>query len=193
MSAAFDRLLKDIRACQICAEHLPHDPRPVIRARETARIVIAGQAPGTRVHASGIPFTDPSGDRLRDWMGVSSDEFYDVARVAIVPMGFCFPGTAKGGDLPPRPLCAETWRVKLLNELPHIALTLVIGQFAQSWHLPELEKQTLTMRVRNVTHDAEIIPLPHPSPRNGMWLKNNPWFEKDILPNLKRRMKLVLT
>ncbi len=192
MAEILSALLSDVRACRLC-EGLPLGPNPILQASATSRILIAGQAPGRITHTKNRPFDDPSGNRLRDWLGVTREQFYDPNLFAIIPMGFCFPGTAKGGDLPPRPLCAVTWRVKLLNELPHIALTLVIGQFAQSWHLPELEKQTLTMRVRNVTPDAETIPLPHPSPRNGMWLKNNPWFEKDILPNLKRRMKLVLT
>lgn len=194
MSAAFDRLLKDIRACQICAEHLPHDPRPVIRARETARIVIAGQAPGTRVHASGIPFTDPSGDRLRDWMGVDKDTFYDDTKIAIVPMGFCFPGLdAKGGDLPPRKECAPAWREKVFAKLKHMDLTLLVGSYSQAWHLKGRTKKTLTDTVAAWRdYGPETIPLPHPSWRNSGWLKKNPWFEAELLPHLRRRISRIL-
>jgi uracil-DNA glycosylase len=192
MAEAMKALLRDVRACSLC-EGLPLGPNPILQASSTSRILIAGQAPGRITHAKGIPFDDPSGNRLRDWLGVTREQFYDPEIFAIIPMGFCFPGTAKGGDLPPRSLCAETWRAKLLAQLPQISLTLVIGQYAQGWHLPEMEKQTLTERVRNAVADGLAIPLPHPSPRNGMWLKNNPWFEKDILPNLKRRVKLVLS
>ena len=192
MTAAFDRLLKEIRACQICAGELPHEPRPVIRAKETARIVIAGQAPGTRVHASGVPFTDPSGDRLRDWLGIDKATFYDDTRIAIVPMGFCFPGLdAKGGDLPPRKECAPAWREKVFAKLKHIELTLLVGSYAQAWHLKSCEPLTETVKAwRDV--GPNFIPLPHPSWRNNGWIKKNPWFEAELLPHLRRRVSRIL-
>jgi uracil-DNA glycosylase len=191
MGESLSTLLVDVRTCKLC-EGLPLGPNPILQASASSRVLIAGQAPGRITHAKGILFDDPSGNRLRDWLGVTREQFYDPELFAIIPMGFCFPGTGKGGDLPPRPLCAQTWRTKLLNQLPHITLTLVIGQYAQTWHLPEMEKQTLTERVRNAEPEAATIPLPHPSPRNGIWLKQNPWFEKDILPNLKSRVKAAL-
>ena len=192
MSAAFTRLLKDIGACQICAEHLPHEPRPVIRAKETARIVIAGQAPGKRVHESGMPFTDPSGDRLRDWLGVDKATFYDDTKIAIVPMGFCFPGLdAKGGDLPPRKECAPAWREKVFANLKNVELTLLLGIYAQAWHLKT--KQSLTETVEAWRdHGPKTIPLPHPSWRNNAWIKKNPWFEAELLPHLRRRVSRIL-
>jgi uracil-DNA glycosylase len=184
-------LLANIRACKLC-EGLPLGPNPILQASASSRVLIAGQAPGRITHAKGIPFDDPSGNRLRDWLGVTREQFYDPDLFAIMPMGFCFPGTAKGGDLPPRPLCAETWRKRLLAGIPNIQLTLVIGQYAQTWHLPEQHALNLTERVCAALPDAPAIPLPHPSPRNGMWLKQNLWFEKDILPNLKSRVKAAL-
>lgn len=192
---AFDTLLKEIRACQACAHDLPHEPRPVLRARRTARICIAGQAPGTRVHKSGKPFTDPSGDRLRDWMGMTEDQFYDDARVAIVPMGFCFPGLdAKGGDLPPRKECAELWRAQVMAHLPHIEVTLLVGQYAQKWHLGKERKKTLTETVMHwQDYLPEFLPLPHPSWRNNAWIKKNPWFETELLPELRRRVAAAMT
>ena len=194
MSAAFARLLKDIRACTICAAHLPHEPRPVLRAKPSARLVIAGQAPGTRVHASGMPFTDPSGDRLRDWLGVDKETFYDDAKVAIVPMGFCFPGLdAKGGDLPPRKECAPAWRAKVFAGLPSVKLTLLVGIYAQAWHLGEARKETLTDTVKAWrSYGPDYLPLPHPSWRNNAWVKKNPWFEEELLPHLKRRVSRIL-
>jgi uracil-DNA glycosylase len=192
MAENLSALLSDVRACRLC-EGLPLGPNPILQASVSSRILIAGQAPGRITHAKNIPFDDPSGNRLRNWLGVTREQFYDPELFAIIPMGFCFPGTAKGGDLPPRPLCAETWRTRLLAGVPNIQMTLVIGQYAQIWHLPDLTHLSLTARVRAATPDAPTIPLPHPSPRNGMWLKQNAWFEKDILPNLKRRVKLALT
>ena len=190
----FDRLLKDIRACQICAAHLPHEPRPVLRAKPSARIVIAGQAPGTRVHASGMPFTDPSGDRLREWLGIDSRVFYDDTKIAIVPMGFCFPGLDdKGGDLPPRKECAPAWRDKVFAQLEHVELTLVVGQYAQAWHLKDRRKETLTDTVKAFrTYGPAFLPLPHPSWRNNAWIKKNPWFEEELLPHLRRRVSRIL-
>ena len=199
MPGALDRLTDEIRACRVCVENprkvpLPHEPRPVLRVSATARICVAGQAPGTRVHASGVPFTDPSGDRLRDWMGVSEEEFYDTSRIAIVPMGFCFPGQdAKGGDLPPRPECAEQWRARLFDHLPQIDLFLLVGQYAQSWHLGSAKRKSLTETVMNWReYGPGAIPLPHPSWRNNAWIRKNPWFESELLPVLKSEVRARL-
>lgn len=188
----FAMLLDSVRNCRICEQSLPMGPRPVVQVDPRARILIAGQAPGRRVHESGVPFDDPSGDRLRDWLGISRETFYDPAQVAILPMGFCYPGTGKSGDLPPRPECAEAWRQNLLRTLESIGLTLVIGQYAQKWHLPSTQKN-LTETVRSwQEYGPGIIPLPHPSPRNNIWLKKNPWFETSLLPELKKSVTAVL-
>ena len=193
MSELFDLIVKDARACTLCASQLPHGVRPVLQVDPRAKILVAGQAPGSKVHATGIPFDDPSGDRLRDWMGVDRDTFYDASRIALVPMGFCYPGKGKSGDLPPIPLCAETWREKLLSVMANIEFTLVIGQYAQRWHLPRLEKN-LTETVRAwASYGDDVMPLPHPSPRNNIWLKKNPWFETGALPSLKRRVRKALS
>jgi uracil-DNA glycosylase len=190
---ALNRLLTDVRACTLCAEKLPLGPRPVVQAHSSARILIAGQAPGSRVHASGIPFDDPSGERLRDWLGIDKATFYDPRQIALLPMGFCYPGTGKSGDFPPRPECAPAWRDKLLAQLPAIELTIVIGQYAQAWHLQKACKATLTDTVIAWReYWPQALPLPHPSPRNNIWIKRNPWFEKDVLPGLKTRMKRLL-
>ena len=190
-----ETLLADIRACQACAESLPHAPRPVIRASATARILIVGQAPGTRVHASGKPFTDPSGDRLRDWMGVDEATFYDESRIAIAPMGFCFPGLdAKGGDLPPRRECAPLWQEKVRSSLPDVQLTLLVGQYAQRFHLGSRMRKTLTETVRDAeAFGPDYLPLPHPSWRNNAWLRKNPWFGEIILPMLRCRIRELLS
>lgn len=181
-------LLKEVRQCRIC-EDLPLGPRPVLQAGRSARILIASQAPGRRAHASGLPFDDASGDRLRDWLGVDRDMFYDPALFAIVPMGFCFPGTGRGGDLPPRPECAPAWRNAVLEKLPRLALTLAIGQYAIAWHLPQQRKVALTETVRQWrNHWPALLPMPHPSPRNNRWLKQNPFFEAEILPVLRARV-----
>lgn len=155
-----------------------------------AKILVAGQAPGRRVHASGKPFDDPSGDRLRAWMGLNRASFYDPKQLAIIPMGFCYPGTGKSGDLPPREECAATWRASILAELPNIELILAIGQYAQQWHLKTLPKQTLTARVKDWKAHLRngVLPMPHPSPRNNLWLRKNPWFETDVVPELKQRV-----
>ena len=181
-----------ISACTLCAERFAatetaHAPRPVVYPSTTARVLIAGQAPGARVHASGIPFDDPSGDRLRDWLGMDRDTFYDRERLAIVPMAFCFPGyDAKGSDLPPPKLCAETWRADLMAAMPQVELTLLIGQYAQAWHMKSLRKKTLTQTVRAWReYGPRVLPLPHPSWRNTAWLKKNPWFADEILPWLR--------
>lgn len=187
-------LLAEVRACQLCAAYLPLGPRPVLQIDPRARLLIAGQAPGRRVHESGVPFHDASGDRLRFWMGVTPEVFYDAARVAILPMGFCYPGTGRSGDLPPRPECAETWRAKLLASLPHLELVLVVGQYAQDYHLGAAQKATLTETVRAwKTYWPTMLPLPHPSPRNNIWLNKNPWFERTVLPRLRERVRELVS
>ena len=187
-AARLSTLLKEIAACRVCP--LPHEPRPVVQASRTARVLICGQAPGTKVHASGLPFDDASGDRLRQWMGVDRETFYDPSRVATVPMGFCFPGQDdKGGDLPPRKECAPLWRERLLSELPDVGLTLLIGQYAQRWHLAGKRKKTLTETVRAwPDYWPQFVVLPHPSWRNTGWLKKNPWFESEVIPRLQTRV-----
>lgn len=185
-------LLQEVRACTLCAPELPQGPRPVLQAHETARILIAGQAPGRKVHASGVPFDDASGERLRQWMGVSRDTFYDPHCCAILPMGFCYPGTGRSGDLPPRPECAARWRRPLLAAMPQVRLTLVIGQYAMAFHLPG-HKGSLTDAVRTWrSWGPGMLPLPHPSPRNNGWLKRHPWFEAELLPELRAQVAAAL-
>lgn len=185
-------LLRDIRRCRLCEAELALGARPVLQCSASALILVAGQAPGRRVHDSGIPFDDPSGERLRDWMGIDRELFYDPARIAILPMGFCYPGSGKSGDLPPRPECAAAWRKPLLRQLPRLRLTLLLGRYAQAWHLPSTAS-TLTERVKNWrNHWPRMLPLPHPSPRNNRWLKQNPWFEAELLPELKARVEILL-
>jgi len=185
-------LLDSVKSCTICQD-LPLGPRPILQGHPSARILIAGQAPGRITHNKGIPFDDPSGARLRQWMGVSDEAFYDSKQVAILPMGFCFPGTGKSGDLPPRPECAQTWRKALLDNLPNIDLTLIIGQYAMNWHITDDKKMTLTNRVKDwENYLPHLLPMPHPSPRNNRWLKTNPWFEQDVLPALKGRIADLL-
>lgn len=193
--ARLRRLTAEIHACRHCSASprpLPHAPRPVVVPSTTARILIAGQAPGTRVHETGIPFNDRSGDRLREWLGVTREEFYDPGNFAIVPMGFCFPGQdAKGGDLPPRPECAPKWRGRLLDLMPQIDLLLAIGQYAQAWHMGRARSASLTDTVRDwrtvfeQSAGPRVLPLPHPSWRNTGWLKSNPWFGDELLPFLR--------
>jgi len=189
-----NKLLQEIRACRICAAHLPLGPRPVVQASATSRLLIVSQAPGRKVHETGIPFNDPSGDRLRDWLGIDKSVFYDAEKIAIVPMGFCFPGTGKSGDLPPRPECAPTWHPRLLPLLTKVRLTLAIGQYAQAGLLGERRGSTLTDTVRDWRKHLEhgVLPLPHPSPRNQLWLRRNPWFETDVLPVLRERVARAL-
>ena len=190
---SFKTLSTQIRQCTLCEPELPEGANPVFSASPQATILIAGQAPGIRVHKSGIAFNDPSGDRLRQWMGIDREIFYDAARIAIIPMGFCYPGTGKSGDLPPRPECAKAWRQPLLAALPRIQLTLVIGQYAHAWHLGKRRKRNLTETVKSwKEYYPEIIPLPHPSPRNNIWLKKNPWFQEQVIPQLQRAIKLQL-
>lgn len=188
----FELLLAAVHQCNICEKYLPEGARPVLQIDPKARILIVGQAPGRKVHESGVPFDDASGDRLRDWMGVSRETFYDLEQVAILPMGFCFPGTGKSGDLPPRPECAPAWRDQLLSHLNKVELTLLVGQYAQAYHLKE-KPTSLTETVRGWrSYWPEIIPIPHPSPRNNIWLSKNPWFEKELLPDLRRQVHRVL-
>lgn len=192
MSTEAETLRARVDGCTLCAAHLPLGPRPILQLSASARILIAGQAPGRRTHDLGVPFEDASGDRLRDWLGMSREVFYSPEIVAILPMGFCFPGTGKQGDLPPRPECAPAWRVPLLATLSNLQLTLVIGQYAQAWHLPGS-----TGSVTAVVKDwrklwPKIIPLPHPSPRNNRWLRTNPWFEIELLPALRLRISEIL-
>ena len=189
---SFDSLLDDVHACTICAAHLPHGVRPVLQIHPEARVLIAGQAPGRKVHESGVPFDDASGERLRDWMGVTAETFYDAQQIAILPMGFCFPGTGKSGDLPPRPECAPAWRDQILTHLRQVEVTLIVGQFAQAYHVSG-KKSSLTDTVRAwQSYWPGVIPLPHPSPRNNIWLSRNPWFEIELLPELKRRVSEAL-
>jgi len=187
LPVAATTLLQQVRVCNLCAPGLPLGVRPVLQVHPEARILVVGQAPGIKVHKSGVPFDDASGDRLRDWMGVTREVFYDPTQVAIVPMGFCYPGTGKSGDLPPRPECAARWREPVLALMPHVALTLVIGQYAQAWHLPEAGAATVTDTVKDWrAYAPHRLPLPHPSPRNNIWLKKNPWFGETLLPELRR-------
>jgi len=187
--ASLDALLAEIRACRVCEAKLPLGARPVLQAHSNARILIVGQAPGARVHASGIPWDDASGRRLRTWLDVDVDAFYDATRFAIVPMGFCYPGRGTGGDNPPRPECAPLWLDRLLAQLPAIRLTLLIGQYAQQRFLGPVRKESLTDTVRAWRdYGPTILPLPHPSPRNQVWLKRNPWFEVDVVPELRARV-----
>ncbi len=181
-------LLAEIRQCRFCADKLPLGPRPVLNVAESARIMIVGQAPGVRVHETGIPWNDPSGDRLRDWLGVDRDTFYDVSKISIMPMGFCYPGKGKSGDLPPRPECAPLWHPQLLKILPNIKLTLLIGSYAQNYYLND-NKGSLTERVA-AWHEylPSILPLVHPSPRNTYWLQKNPWFTGKLLPVLQQEV-----
>lgn len=194
MPAKLDALLAQIRACRLCERHLPLGPRPVLQASATARLLIVSQAPGRRVHETGIPFNDPSGDRLRGWLGIDRDTFYDAHRIAIVPVGFCYPGKGKSGDLPPRPECAATWHPRLLPLLTKVQLTLAVGQYAHAFLLGERRGPTLTDTVRAWrTHLADnVLPLPHPSPRNQAWLRHHPWFEREVLPELRRRVAALL-
>ena len=185
-------LLARVRRCTICSDHLPLGPRPILQLHPSARILVAGQAPGRKVHESGVPFADASGDRLREWLGLSSETFYDPQQVAILPMGFCFPGTGKAGDLAPRPECAAKWREKLMSQFGNLKLTLVIGQYAQDYHLPDASASVTSAVLSWRKHWPAVVPLPHPSPRNNIWLRRNPWFEKDLLPRLRARVAQVL-
>jgi uracil-DNA glycosylase len=195
------RLEREIGACRICRDKpkgrpLPHEPRPVLRPSATARLAICSQAPGVRVHASGVPFTDPSGDRLRAWLELTPDEFYDQRRVAIVPMGFCFPGhDAAGGDLPPRPECAAHWHSRLFAAMPQLELLLAVGTYAQRWHIGRtgMTQTVKQWQSRLTSGDTpRRVPLPHPSWRNNAWLNANPWFERELLPAVRAEVRRLL-
>lgn len=190
---ALDALLAEIRTCRVCEATLPLGPRPVLQADSDARILIVGQAPGARVHASGVPWDDASGERLRRWLDVDKGAFYDAKRFAIVPMGLCYPGRGAAGDNPPRPECAPLWLDRLLARLPTVRLTLLIGRPAQQRFLGSARKATLTDTVRAWREYGQaVLPLPHPSPRNQAWLKHNPWFDVDVLPALQARVAAQL-
>ena len=193
MSRSLDDLLERVRSCRLCESQLPLEPRPIVRASATASLLIVGQAPGTRVHESGIPWNDASGIRLRSWLGLDRERFYDSARIAIVPMGFCYPGRGASGDLPPRPECSATWHPQLLPLLPAVRLKLLIGHYAQAYFLREKRGRTLTDTVRAWReHLPDVFPLPHPSPRNQLWLRANPWFEIEVVPALREAVRAVL-
>ena len=188
-----DALLTAVRGCRACEAHLPLGPRPVLRAGKTARILVVGQAPGVRVHTTGIPWADPSGERLRAWMGVDTDVFYDESRIAIIPMGYCYPGRGNDGDMPPRRECASLWLDHLLAKLPQIELTLLIGQYAQRHFLASRRKPSLAETAKAWREYApQYIPLPHPSPRNQPWFKRHAWFEEQLVPMLQSRIKTLL-
>lgn len=185
-------LLSEIRACRACAHELPHEPRPVVRVSADTRLLICGQAPGRRVHESGLPFDDPSGDRLRDWLGIDRDTFYGHPAIGVAAMAFCYPGTApKGGDYPPPKRCAQLWRRRLLAELPKVELTLLVGSHAQAWALGRGAGMTDTVRDWRARL-PEVLPLPHPSWRNTSWLKRNPWFDAEVTPYLRDRVRHIL-
>jgi uracil-DNA glycosylase len=182
-------LLKEIRGCQLC--ELPLGPNPVVRASTTASLLIIGQAPGTRVHASGVPWDDPSGDRLRGWLQMDAAQFYDTAQIAIVPMAFCYPGKGTSGDLPPPPVCSQTWHEQLLGHMPRVTTTLLVGTYAQQYYLGK-SRLNLTQRVQKWREYApDCWPLPHPSPRNQFWLRRNPWFEEEVVPALRAHLAAV--
>jgi len=187
-----DLLVSRVKECTLCEKHLPHRVRPVFQIHPNAKILIAGQAPGKKAHESGVPFDDASGDRLRAWMGVSKEVFYDPIKVAILPMGFCYPGKTKNGDLPPRPECEPAWRKQLLQQLSNIELVLVLGKYAQNYHFSETNC-SLTELVKSwETYWPDKIPLPHPSPRNNRWLSKNTWFEDDVIPSLQKKCRQLV-
>ena len=185
-------LHQEISACSICEEHLPHGPRPVVQFSASSKILIIGQAPGSKVHASGIAWDDDSGDRLRGWLGLDKAAFYDPDRIALVPMGFCYPGKASGGDKPPRPECPPQWHDRVLDTLPKDRLTLLVGSYAQAHYLPATKKLTMTERVRNFADYAPVFPLPHPAWRVRIWMGKNPWFESEVLPKLRSAVSKVI-
>ncbi len=183
-------ILHNVRQCRFCEKKLAHEPRPTLRANEQSKLLIVGQAPGTQVHKTGIPWNDLSGDRLRQWLNISKDVFYDEHKIAIIPMGFCYPGKGKSGDLPPRRECAQIWLPHLLTRLPNIQLILLIGQYAQHHYLGQKCKKTLTVTVKSFKdYVPKYFPLPHPSPRNTYWLQQNKWFETEVIPSLQKLVK----
>lgn len=201
MAETLISLLDEIRSCQACSDSLPLPPRPVLSASRSARLLIVGQAPGIRVHESGIAWNDASGDRLRQWMGIDKELFYDAAKIAILPMGFCYPGKGKSGDLAPLPLCAKLWRERLHRHLPAVSLTLLIGQYAQRYYLTGLAPRGVKSGFSSVTetvqnwrqHLPDFLPLPHPSPRNNIWLRKHAWFEQEVLPALRQQVATTLS
>ncbi len=189
---SFASLLTEVRACTLCEAYLPLGPRPVLQLHPNAKILIAGQAPGRKVHDSGVPFDDASGNRLREWLGVTREVFYDPEQIVILPMEFCFPGSGKSGDLPPRPECVSAWRKQLLEQLRHLEVTLVLGKYAQAYHFGE-SRSSVTELVKSWrTYWPNMVPLPHPSPRNNLWLRRNPWFEAELLPSLRKSVSEIL-
>jgi uracil-DNA glycosylase len=191
---SLDAVLAEIRACRACAHELPHEPRPVVRVTQETRLLICGQAPGRKVHETGLPFNDASGDRLRDWMGIGRETFYGHPAIGVAAMAFCFPGTnPRGGDFPPPARCARLWRPRLLAVLPKVELTLLVGAHAQAWALRANRQASMTETVRDWRrHGAHVMPLPHPSWRNTGWLKRNPWFEAEVVPHLRERVARLL-
>lgn len=197
MSESLKILLSNIKQCTLCQQDLPLGVNPVLQAAKSAKIIIAGQAPGLKVHQSGIPFDDKSGERLRNWLGVNKSQFYNNELFAILPMAFCYPGKGKSGDLPPKPVCAQQWREKLLCQLPNIELIIAIGTYAQHWHIADKQKNTLTNTVKNwqfylKNMSPAVLPIPHPSPRNNIWLKKNAWFELEVIPALQQQVQNIL-
>lgn len=186
-------LLQEIRQCTICASSLPLGPNPVVSAHSDSKIVVIGQAPGSVVHQTGVPWDDASGNRLRDWLGVTEDVFYTPEIFALIPMGFCYPGKGRSGDLPPRPECAPKWHGELLGQIHHPQLILLIGTYAQQYYLGNRRKNTLTETVKNyMAYSPDYLPLPHPSPRNNIWLKKNPWFESEVIDSLRHQVKSII-
>lgn len=193
MEDSFSTLLKEIEGCRVCAEFFEYEPRPVISVSPLSKILIIGQAPGTVVHNTGIAWNDKSGNNLRKWMGVSSDEFYNTDNFGIVPMGFCYPGKGKSGDLPPRKECAPLWHQRIFSEMKNVKLTLLIGKYAQDYYLKNTKSQTLTDSVKNYkAHLPNHFVLPHPSPRNNIWMAKNPWFQHEVIPELQHTVSLIL-
>ena len=192
MSTALDKLVGEVRRCRLCAEKLAHEPRPIIHVGGSAKLLIIGQAPGRKVHASGIPWNDPSGDRLRRWLGLDREQFYDTEQIAIMPMGFCYPGHGKSGDLPPRPECAPHWHAKLKGQLPNIGLTLLIGRYAIQYYRQPDKKQSLADIIQHQDLSAAHLVLPHPSPRNIAWFKQHDWFERAMIPKLRAQVSGLL-
>ena len=189
----FNNLVKEVKSCTICKDKLSDGVRPVFQLHPKARILIVGQAPGRKVHESGIPFDDASGNRLREWLGINHEIFYNDEQIAILPMGFCYPGTGKNGDLPPRPECEPAWRSQLMQQIPNIKITLVLGMYAQKYHFGN-EYRTLTELVKSwKKYWPNVIPLPHPSPRNNIWLSKNQWFETELVPKLQTKISSILT
>lgn len=193
MPCSIDSLLAEVRDCRVCKRHLPFEPKPILRAERSARLLIVGQAPGRRVHDTGIPWNDPSGARLRDWLRLEPRDFYDASRVAIIPTAFSYPGTGPSGDLPPRPECAPLWHPKLVPSLPELQIALLVGSYAQAYYLGTARKDTLTATVAAWReYLPHFVPLPHPSPRNQMWLKRNPWFVHEVLPFVRSVVRQIV-